>query len=195
MLGANDRKMQKSNGSNASTLLVAPRDHFLDNAGMSESDSDQEAIEEGMLIEAPVTPEKSLAAQGTEGSCEDSEKAKEGGDRSSNGSGKADGVAERSDQGSGEADEMAERSDLGSEKAGQNGAVDAAMAFAVPSTPLVCQVCCNVCNKTLRLPQQCAVGHVVATFRSDRSGYNKDLLAFHVCHNPWHINKSLLVAL
>jgi len=107
VLGANDRKMQKLNSSNASNLLVGPRDHFLDNAGMSESDSDQEAIEEGMLIEAPVTPEKSLAAQGAEGSCEDSGKATEGGDGSSNGSGKADGVAERSDQGSGEADGMA----------------------------------------------------------------------------------------
>ncbi|KAL0049698.1 hypothetical protein WJX82_007869 [Trebouxia sp. C0006] len=139
VLGANDRKMQKSNSSNGSTLLVAPRDHFLDNAGMSESDSDQEAIEEGMLIEAPVTPEKSLAAQGAEGSCEDSGKANEGANGSSDGAVKADGVAERSDQGSqgsGEADEMAEGADLGSEKAGQNGAVDAATAFAVPSTPL-----------------------------------------------------------
>ena len=137
--------MQKSNGSNASTLVVAPRDHFLDNAGMSESDSDQEAIEEGMLIEAPVTPEKSLALPDAEGSCQDSGKANVGGDGSSNGSGKADGVAERSDQGSGEADGMAEGSDPGSEKAGQNGAVDAATAFAVPSTPLVCHTCCKMC--------------------------------------------------
>jgi len=173
VLGANDRKMQKSNSSNGSTLLVAPRDHFLDNAGMSESDSDQEAIEEGMLIEAPVTPEKSLAAQGAEGSCEDSGKANEGANGSSNGAVKADGVAERSDQGSqgsGEADEMAEGADLGSEKAGQNGAVDAATAFAVPSTPLVCHICCNVYSKTLRLPRQCAVGHVGGTFSSDWSG-------------------------
>ncbi len=184
MLGANDRKMQKLNSSNASNLLVGPRDHFLDNAGMSESDSDQEAIEEGMLIEAPVTPEKSLAAQGAEGSCEDSGKATEGGDGSSNGSGKADGVAERSDQGSGEADGMAEGSDPGSEKAGQSGAVDAATAFAVPSTPLVCHICCNVYGKTLRLPQQCAVGHVIATFRSDRSGCDTAFQAFHVCHTP-----------
>jgi len=181
VLGANDRKMQKSNSSNASTLLVGPRDHFLDNAGMSEPDSDQEAIEEGMLIEAPVTPEKSLAALGAEGSCEDPGKANEGADGSSHGSGKADGVAERSDQGPGEADGMAEGSDPGSEKAGQSGAVDAAAAFTVPSTPLVCHICCNVCSKTLRLPQQCAVGHVIATFRSDRS---KDFLAFQVCHTP-----------
>ena len=60
MLGANDLKMQKSCTSNldASKLFVAPRDHFLDNAGMSESESDSDAVEEGMLIEAPVTPEK-----------------------------------------------------------------------------------------------------------------------------------------
>ncbi|KAL0032292.1 hypothetical protein WJX79_002892 [Trebouxia sp. C0005] len=136
VLGANDRKMQKGSSSNASTLLVAPRDHFLDNAGMSEPDSDQEAIEEGMLIEAPVTPEKSLAAQGAEDSYENSEKANEGADGSSDGSGKANEVAERSDQRLGEADGMAEGSDLGSEKADQNGAVGAATAFAVPSTPL-----------------------------------------------------------
>ena len=49
--------MQKpSNG--LAKPLVAPRDHFLDNAGLSDSDSDQEAVEEGMLIEAPVTPDK-----------------------------------------------------------------------------------------------------------------------------------------
>ncbi|DBA96588.1 TPA: hypothetical protein ACH3X1_015451 [Trebouxia sp. C0004] len=136
VLGANDRKMQKSNSSNASTLLVAPRDHFLDNGGMSESDSDQEAIEEEMLIEAPVTPEKSLAAQGAEGSCEDSGKANKGADGSSHGSGKADGVAERSDQGSGEADGVTERGDPGSEKAGQNTAGDAATAFTVQLTSL-----------------------------------------------------------
>lgn len=60
--------MQKrsSNSSNASRLFVAPRDHFLDNAGMSESESDLD-VEEGMLIEAPVTPEKSLPASGSEG--------------------------------------------------------------------------------------------------------------------------------
>ena len=69
MLGANDRKMQKSSNStiNASKLFVAPRDHFLDNAGMSDSESDLDVIEEGMLIEAPVTPEKSLPASGSEG--------------------------------------------------------------------------------------------------------------------------------
>ena len=71
VLGANDRKMQRSssNGNNntASKLFVAPRDHFLDNAGMSESDSDSDLIEEGMLIEAPVTPEKSPPAGGLEG--------------------------------------------------------------------------------------------------------------------------------
>lgn len=184
VLGANDRKMQKGSSSNASTLLVAPRDHFLDNAGMSEPDSDQEAIEEGMLIEAPVTPEKSLAAQGAEDSYENSEKANEGADGSSDGSGKANEVAERSDQRLGEADGMAEGSDLGSEKADQNGAVGAATAFAVPSTPLVCHICCNVCSKPWRLPQQCTVGHVMATFRSNRSGCNKDLLTFYVCHIP-----------
>ena len=145
VLGANDRKMQKSSSNNASTLLVGPRDHFLDNAGMSESDSDQEAIEEGMLIEAPVTPEKSLAAQGAEGSCEVSEKANQGADGSSHGSGKADGVAERSDQGSGEADGMAEGSDPGSEEAGQNGAGNAATAFTVLLTPLVRHIWCNLC--------------------------------------------------
>ena len=67
MLGANDRKMQKSS-SNISKLFVAPRDHFLDNAGMSESESDFDAVEEGMLIEAPVTPEKALPASAGEGS-------------------------------------------------------------------------------------------------------------------------------
>lgn len=69
MLGANDRKMQKSSNSsiNANKLFVAPRDHFLDNAGMSDSESDLDVIEEGMLIEAPVTPEKSLPASGSEG--------------------------------------------------------------------------------------------------------------------------------
>lgn len=68
MLGANDRKMQRSSSSNAgSKLFVAPRDHFLDNAGMSESESDSDLIEEGMLIEAPVTPEKSPPAINLEG--------------------------------------------------------------------------------------------------------------------------------
>ena len=61
--------MQKSsNNNNANNVFVVPRDHFLDNAGMSESDSDLDSIEEGMLIEAPVTPEKSLPAPGLDGS-------------------------------------------------------------------------------------------------------------------------------
>ena len=57
--------MQKSsNNNNVGNVFVLPRDHFLDNAGMSESDSDLDSIEEGMLIEAPVTPEKSSPAPG-----------------------------------------------------------------------------------------------------------------------------------
>jgi hypothetical protein len=176
VLGANDRKMQKSSSSNANTLLVAPRDHFLDNAGMSESDSDQEAIEEGMLIEAPVTPEKSLVAQGAEGSCEDSEKANEGADGSSNGSEKADGVAERSDQGSGEADGMAEGSDLGIGKAGQNGAVDAAAAFAVPSTPLVCHICCKVYSGLCIWPKTLLLG--MSHFNNVDLSSHENVLAF-----------------
>ena len=121
--------MQKSSSNTASTLLVGPRDHFLDNAGMSESDSDQEAIEEGMLIEAPVTPEKSSAAQGAEGSCEDSEKANQGADGSSHGSGKADGVAERSDQGSGE---WQKRATLGQKRL-------AGMVQGMQPLPLLCR--------------------------------------------------------
>ena len=90
MLGANDRKMQKSS-SNISKLFVAPRDHFLDNAGMSESESDFDAVEEGMLIEAPVTPEKALlasAGEGSPGRAEGQQAASQEGSREA--SGKAD---------------------------------------------------------------------------------------------------------
>lgn len=39
-------------------MQMPPRDHFLDNADMSESDADDEAVEDGMLVDAqpPLTP-------------------------------------------------------------------------------------------------------------------------------------------
>ena len=103
VLGANDRKMKKSGSSNSAvTMFVAPRDHFLDNAGLSDPNSDQEGVEDGMLIEAPVTPEKLLAAPNATGSL-----------------GKADAyqMAEGSNAGLGEVGQMAEGSEHGSEKA------------------------------------------------------------------------------
>ena len=42
--------MQKVN--NNTSMQVAPRDHFLDNASMSGSDGDEEAVEDGMLFDA-----------------------------------------------------------------------------------------------------------------------------------------------
>ena len=48
--------MQKAN--NLTGPKVAPRDYFLDNGSMSESDPDDEAVEDGMLFDAqpPLTP-------------------------------------------------------------------------------------------------------------------------------------------
>ena len=139
MLGANDRKMQKSSSSsiNASKLFVAPRDHFLDNAGMSESESDFDAVEEGMLIEAPVTSEKSLpdaAAEGSPGSDERQQAA--GQEGSQDAFGKADdavdGVAGKAGQ-AGKAPEAC-RQDEGMEKEKSMGLGSNSM----PCTPQVC---------------------------------------------------------
>ncbi len=106
VLGANDRKMQKGNSNSANNVLVAPRDHFLDNAGMSDSDSDQEAVEEGMLIEAPVTPAKPLPGTGTEGSRHESAQADQMADGDHQLSRKADLLAEGSDHGCAKADQI-----------------------------------------------------------------------------------------
>ena len=130
--------MQKGGSHTVNRVLVAPRDHFLDNAGMSESDTDQEAVEEGMLIEAPVTPEKSVAAQHVENPSDQI-------------FGKAEGLAEGSNDGSGEADEVAggshevaqkaegvaEGSEQSSRKAHQTAEADAGATLTVPSTPQV----------------------------------------------------------
>lgn len=124
--------MQKGGSNTVNRVLVAPRDHFLDNAGMSESDSDQEAVEEGMLIEAPVTPEKSVAGQDV-------------GNPSDQIFGQAEGLAEGSNDGSGEADEVAggsregvaEGSEQSSRKAHQTAEADAGATLTVPSTPQV----------------------------------------------------------
>lgn len=121
VLGANDRKMQKSssNNSNASKFCVAPRDHFLDNAGMSESESDLDTVEEGMLIEAPVTPEKPLPASGSDGDGGPAERqqaaSQEGNEEAS---GKADEVAEGDDGAAGQVGKTLEagRQDVAMEK-------------------------------------------------------------------------------
>lgn len=127
MLGANDRKMQKSSSSNfnASKLFVAPRDHFLDNAGMSDSESDLDAVEEGMLIEAPVTPEKSLPASGSEGDtgpAESQQAASQEGNQEA--SGRADEAADGNAGSAGPASKAPEagRHDGGMEKQRSMGA-------------------------------------------------------------------------
>ena len=142
MLGANDRKMQKSS-SNISTskLFVAPRDHFLDNAGMSEDEADLDAVEEGMLIEAPVTPEKSLPASAVEGSPGPDERqqaaSQEGSQEASR---KADGAADGAADGvagtAGQAIKTPEtgRQDQGMEK-------EKSMGVGSNSIPRASQVC------------------------------------------------------
>ena len=137
VLGANDRKMQKGSSHNVNKVLVAPRDHFLDNAGMSESDTDQETVEEGMLIEAPVTPEKSLAAQDAQVGSPISGKADGLAEGSNDGSGKANGVSEDSHEVSQKADEMADGSEQVSGMAHQSAEADAGATPTVPSTPQV----------------------------------------------------------
>lgn len=133
MLGANDLKMQKSC---ASKLFVAPRDHFLDNAGMSESESDSDAVEEGMLIEAPVTPEKSLpagAAEGSPGPDERQQAASHEGSQEASGKGDdaVDGVAGTAGQ-AGKAPEAC-RQDDGMEKEKEKST-----GMGANSTPQVC---------------------------------------------------------
>ena len=134
MLGANDRKMQRSsNGNNntASKLFVAPRDHFLDNAGMSESDSDSDMIEEGMLIEAPVTPEKSPPDSGLEGGAVPANRQQAATEQA--GSEEASGGAEmgvgEEDAGAGAADEAVDK------EQGMSS------IFTVPSIPQVLPLC------------------------------------------------------
>ena len=113
--------MKKSGSSNnAVTMFVAPRDHFLDNAGLSDPESDQEGVEDGMLIEAPVTPEKLLAPNATgslrkadayqmaEGSNDGLGEVGQMAEGSEHGSEKADEVTEGSQQASGSADRLAE---------------------------------------------------------------------------------------
>lgn len=58
-VGADDRKMKASNSSSA--MQVAPRDHFLDNSGMADSDDD--AVVEGTLFDAPTAGRDPLTAQ------------------------------------------------------------------------------------------------------------------------------------
>lgn len=139
MLGANDRKMQKSSGSNinGSKLFVAPRDHFLDNGGMSDSESDLDAVEEGMLIEAPVTPEKSLPTSGSEGSQEPFERQQAASpEGSQEASGKADDAADGDAETAGQAGKTPEvgRQDgaMEKEKSTRMGST------TVPCTPQVC---------------------------------------------------------
>ena len=123
ILGANDRKMQKaSNG--APKPLIAPRDHFLDNAGLSESDSDHEAVEEGMLIEAPVTPEKPVPPTRN---ASDSSDQTQAGDPTAEGSGMALDLV----------DQMTEAANDGIDKAGQAGSEQAVDALATASAPQV----------------------------------------------------------
>ena len=140
VLGANDRKMQKGGSHTVNKVLVAPRDHFLDNAGMSESDTDQEAVEEGMLTEAPVTPEKSLAAHDI-GSPSDHIFGKAAGlaDGSNDGSGEANKVAGDSQEVPQQAEGVAEGSEQSSRKAHQSAEADAGANLTVPSTPQVLQ--------------------------------------------------------
>lgn len=133
--------MQKSNNksNNASNVFVPPRDHFLDNAGLSESESDCDAIEDGMLIEAPVTPEMSLAAPSPEGKDEPTERQKAASqDNGEGSSGRADGMIEGDDE---EAVQAGVQADASIPNAVKDKATD---AFVMPNTPQVGGFTCKL---------------------------------------------------
>ena len=128
VLGANDRKMQKASHGTPKPL-IAPRDYFLDNAGLSDSDSDHEAVEEGMLIEAPVTPEKPIPP--TRNASDSSDQTQAG--NSAEGSGMILDVV----------DQVTEAANDGMEKAGQAGSEKAVDVLATASAPQVEEGFCN----------------------------------------------------